>query len=115
MEYRTLGRTGLWVSEVCLGTMTFGNQTMEPEAFEIMDAAAQAGVNFIDTADVYPLGGSLETVGRTEEIVGNWLRGKRDQYVLATKSYGPTAQGRNARGSSRRHMIEAVDASLRRL
>jgi aryl-alcohol dehydrogenase-like predicted oxidoreductase len=100
MEYRTLGRSGLWVSEVCLGTMTFANQTAEPEAFEIMDAAAEAGVNFIDTADVYPLGGSLETVGDTEVIVGNWLKGRRDKYVLATKSTarpvrGPTTAARH--------------------
>ncbi|HEY8489892.1 MAG TPA: aldo/keto reductase [Dehalococcoidia bacterium] len=115
MEYRSLGRTGLKVSEICLGTMTFGNQADEREAFAIMDAAADAGVNFIDTADVYPLGGTLETVGRTEEIVGRWLQGRRDRFVLATKCTGATGTGPNDRGSSRRHILEAVDASLRRL
>ena len=115
MEYRSLGRTGLKVSQICLGTMTFGNQADEREAFAIMDAAAEAGVNFIDTADVYPLGGTLETVGRTEEIVGRWLQGRRDRFVLATKCTGAMGPGPNDRGSSRRHIIEAVDASLRRL
>lgn len=115
MEFRSLGRTGLTVSEICLGTMTFGNQTDEPEAFAIMDVAAEAGVNFLDTADVYPLGGTLETVGRTEEIVGKWLKGKRDRFVLATKCTAPVGPGPNDRGSSRRHILQAVDASLRRL
>ncbi len=95
--------------------MTFGNQTDEPEAGRIMSAAADAGVNFIDTADVYPLGGTLSTVGRTEEIVGGWLAGKRESFVLATKCTGATGPGPNDRGSSRRHILEAVDASLRRL
>jgi aryl-alcohol dehydrogenase-like predicted oxidoreductase len=115
MELRSLGRTGLKVSIVCLGTMTFGNQADEREAFAIMEAAAEAGVNFMDTADVYPLGGTLETVGRTEEIVGRWLKGKRDRFVLATKCTFPTGPEPNDRGSSRRHILQAVDASLRRL
>ena len=115
MEYRALGKTGLKVSKICLGTMTFGNQTAEPEAFAIMSAAAEAGVNFIDTADVYPLGGDLSTVGHTEQIVGGWLSGKRQNFVLATKCTGATGPGPNDRGSSRRHIFEAVDASLRRL
>jgi len=115
MEFRSLGRTGLKVSEVCLGTMTFGNQADEREAFVIMDSAAEAGVNFIDSADVYPIGGSLETVGRTEEIVGRWLKGKRDRFVVATKCTGAMGPGPNDRGSSRKHVLEAVDASLKRL
>jgi aryl-alcohol dehydrogenase-like predicted oxidoreductase len=115
MEFRSLGRTGLKVSVVCLGTMTFGNQADERESFAIMEAAAEAGVNFMDTADVYPLGGTLETVGRTEEIVGRWLKGKRDRFVLATKCTFPTGPEPNDRGSSRRHILQAVDASLRRL
>jgi aryl-alcohol dehydrogenase-like predicted oxidoreductase len=115
MEFRSLGRTGLKVSEICLGTMTFGNQADEREAFAVMDAAAEAGINFMDTADVYPLGGTLETVGRTEEIVGKWLKGKRDRFVLATKCTFPTGPEPNDRGSSRRHVLQAVDASLRRL
>src|SRR5581483_5005400 len=115
MEIRSLGRSGLKVSEICLGTMTFGTVSDEQEAFAIMDTAADAGVNFIDTADVYPMEGSLETVGRTEEIVGSWLKGKRDRFVLATKSTGAMGPGPNDKGSSRKHMIDAVEASLRRL
>jgi aryl-alcohol dehydrogenase-like predicted oxidoreductase len=115
VEFRFLGRTGLRVSEICLGTMTFGGQADERESFAIMDAAADADVNFLDTADVYPLGGSLETVGRTEEIVGKWLKGKRDRFVVATKCTFPTGPGPNDRGSSRRHILQAVDASLRRI
>lgn len=115
MEFRSLGRTGLKVSEICLGTMTFGNQADEREAFAIMDTAAEAGVNFIDTADVYPIGGTLETVGRTEEIVGRWLKGKRDRFVVATKCTGAMGPGPNDRGSSRRHILQAIDASLERL
>jgi aryl-alcohol dehydrogenase-like predicted oxidoreductase len=115
MQFRSLGHTGLKVSQICLGTMTFGNQADEPESFAIMEAAADAGVNFMDTADVYPLGGTLDTVGRTEEIVGKWLKGKRDRFVLATKCTFPTGPEPNDRGSSRRHILQAVDASLRRL
>ena len=110
-----LGRTGLKVSEICLGTMTFGLQTERDEAFAIMDVAEAGGIDFIDVADVYPVGGTLETVGRTEEIVGEWLAGKRDRFVVATKVYNPMGPGPNDEGNSRRHVIEACDASLRRL
>jgi aryl-alcohol dehydrogenase-like predicted oxidoreductase len=110
-----LGRTGLKVSEVCLGTMTFGLQTDRDESFAIMDAAEQAGIDFIDVADVYPVGGTLETAGRTEEIVGDWLHGKRDRFVVATKVHMPMGPGPNDRGNSRRHVVAACDASLRRL
>jgi 1-deoxyxylulose-5-phosphate synthase len=110
-----LGRTGLKISEICLGTMTFGLQTNRDEAFAIMDVADEAGVDFIDTADAYPVGGTLETAGRTEEIVGEWLDGKRDRFVVATKVYNAMGPGPNDRGLSRRHVIEACDASLRRL
>ncbi|MGE0685705.1 MAG: aldo/keto reductase [Dehalococcoidia bacterium] len=113
MKYRNLGNTGLKVSELCLGTMTFGNQTEEPEAHAIISAAADAGVNFIDTANVYPIGSPL--LGRTEEIVGNWLKGRRSEYVLATKCTGVAGPGPNDHGSSRRHIMEAVEGSLRRL
>jgi aryl-alcohol dehydrogenase (NADP+) len=80
-----------------------------------MDAAAEGGITFIDTADVYPLGGDRETVGRTEEIVGRWLKGKRDDFIVATKCFGPMGPRRWQRGSSRKHVLEAIDASLRRL
>ena len=85
VKVKRLGRTGLKVTEVCLGTMTFGYQCDEQASFKIMDTAAELGVNFIDTADVYPVPVSLESAGRTEEIIGKWLHGKRDDFVLATK------------------------------
>ena len=115
MKIRRLGRTGLKVTEVCLGTMTFGHQCDEQTSFAILDAAADAGVNFIDTADVYPIPVSLETAGRTEEIVGRWLRGKRDDFVLATKCRMQMGTGPNDVGLSRKHVLAAIDASLKRL
>ena len=110
-----MGRTGLKVSEICLGTMTFGNQADESTSFAIMDVAADAGVNFFDTADAYPLGSTLEMKGRTEEIVGKWLKGKRDDFILATKVHGIMGPRPNDKGLSRRHIMEACEASLRRL
>jgi aryl-alcohol dehydrogenase-like predicted oxidoreductase len=110
-----LGRTGLKISEICLGTMTFGLQTDRGESFDIMDAAEYAGVDFFDVADVYPVGGTLETAGRTEEIVGEWLASKRDRFVLATKVYGAMGPQPNDTGLSRRHIMAACEASLRRL
>src|SRR5947209_6348831 len=85
MQIRRMGRSGLKVSEICLGTMTFGHQCDERTSMAIMDKAADKGVTFLDTADVYPAPPTLETVGRTEEIVGRWLHGQRARYVLATK------------------------------
>jgi aryl-alcohol dehydrogenase (NADP+) len=95
--------------------MTFGLQSDEDTSRAILDSAAEAGVTFIDTADVYPLGGDLTTVGRTEEIVGRWLAGRRQEMVIATKCVGPTGRQRWDRGASRRHIVDAVHASLRRL
>jgi aryl-alcohol dehydrogenase-like predicted oxidoreductase len=115
MKMRRLGRTGLKVSEICLGTMTFGHQCDQGEAFRIMDRAAAHGVNFIDTADVYPVPPFVETAGRTEEIVGAWLEGKREQYVLATKCRMRVGPGPNDEGLSRRHIMKAAEDSLRRL
>lgn len=117
MKIKRLGRTGLKVSEICLGTMTFGNQADEQTAFAIMDIADHAGINFVDTADVYPLGGNLDQVGSTEVIVGNWLkqRGARDRIVLATKCRGAMSADPNDEGLSRRHIISACEASLKRL
>ncbi|HEU5196813.1 MAG TPA: aldo/keto reductase, partial [Methylomirabilota bacterium] len=83
-----LGRTGLHVSRLCLGTMTFGVQCDEAASRAILDRAAALGLTFLDTADVYPLGGTAETVGRTEEILGRWLRGRRQHFIVATKGYG---------------------------
>lgn len=115
MKLKRLGRTGLKVTEVCLGTMTFGQQCDEPTSFAIMDEAAAQGVSFIDTADVYPVPVAMELVGRTEEIVGRWLRGKREDFVLATKCRIAMGSGANDAGLSRKHILAAIDASLRRL
>ena len=115
MKTVRLGRTGLKVSEICLGTMTFGLQTERAESFAIMDTAAEGGIDFFDVADVYPLGGTLETVGRTEEFVGDWLAGKRENFVLATKTFNPMGPRPNDAGNSRKHVIAACEASLRRL
>jgi len=115
MEHVRLGRSGLPVSRICLGTMTFGLQVEEDGAHAILDRAAELGVTFLDLADVYPLGGDLTTVGRTEEIVGRWLAGKRDDFVVATKCFGPMGTHPWQAVNSRRHIVDAVDASLRRL
>jgi 1-deoxyxylulose-5-phosphate synthase len=115
MKTKHMGRTGLKVSEVCLGTMTFGLQCDEPTSVAIMDTALEFGVDFFDTSDAYPLGGNLGTIGRTEEIIGRWLKGRRDQIVLATKCFVPTGKAPNQSGLSRKHIFEAVEGSLRRL
>src|SRR5215470_7510593 len=115
MKTKRMGRTGLKVSEICLGTMTFGRQCDEASSFSIMDTAVEMGVDFFDTADVYPVGGGLDTVGRTEEVVGKWLKGKRDKIVLATKCWGAMGRRANEQGLSRKHIFDAVEGSLRRL
>jgi len=117
VEYRRLGRAGLKVSALCLGTMTFGSQCDRETSFAIMDAAVEGGITFFDTADAYPSPSSLETNGLTEEIVGEWirLRRQRQRVILATKCHEPMGREPNDRGLSRKHILEAVDASLRRL
>nr|WP_276508840.1 aldo/keto reductase [Trinickia caryophylli] len=115
MEYRKLGRTGLSVSRLCLGTMTFGFQTDEETAGRIMATAADVGVTFFDTADVYPLGGGDERAGETERIVGRWLKGQRQRFVLATKAVGKMGPSPWDQGASRKHLLDAIDASLARL
>lgn len=109
------GKTGLQVSELCLGTMTFGLQCDAERSHAILDAAAEGGIDFLDTADVYPLGGDLSTRGRTEEIVGAWLQGKRQRYIVATKCVAVVGDKPWDRGMSRKHVLDAIDASLRRL
>jgi aryl-alcohol dehydrogenase-like predicted oxidoreductase len=108
MEYRALGKSGLKVSPLCLGTMMFGGPTDEPTAARIVAKARDQGVNFVDTADGY-------TGGKSEEVVGRAIREHRSWWVLATKIANPTGQGPNARGLSRRHVNHAVDGSLGRL
>jgi aryl-alcohol dehydrogenase-like predicted oxidoreductase len=115
MKIKRLGRTGLHVTEICLGTMTFGNQCDEPTSHAIMNKAFEAGVTFFDTADVYPLGATPDMVGRTEAYIGSWLKGHREQIVLATKFAGQVGNGMNDRGGSRKHILQAVENSLRRL
>ena len=115
MQHVRFGRTGLQVSRLCLGTMTFGLQCDEAASFAILDAAAQAGITFLDTADVYPLGGTVDIAGRTEEIVGKWLRGRREQYIVATKCSGKMGNAPWQQGTSRKHVMNAIDASLKRL
>jgi aryl-alcohol dehydrogenase-like predicted oxidoreductase len=114
MQYAHLGRTGLKVSRLCLGTMNFGPQTSEPDSFAIMDKALEVGVNFFDTANRY--GGRLGA-GTTEQIIGRWLAqgGRREQIVLATKVYGAMGEGQNDRGLSAYHIRQACEDSLRRL
>lgn len=110
MEYTTLGRTGMQVSKLCLGTMMLGSwgNTDRDECERIVLSALESGVNFVDTADVY-------ADGETEEIIGRALRGRRDSVVLATKFHNPMGDGVNQRGNSRRWIAEAVEGSLRRL
>jgi NDP-hexose 2,3-enoyl reductase len=115
MEYTNLGRTGLSVSRLCLGTMNFGPHTTEPDSFAIMDRAREHGINFFDTANVY---GWKQGEGVTEQIVGRWFAqggDRRDQVVIATKVYGKMGDGPNDRGLSARHIIAACNESLRRL
>jgi aryl-alcohol dehydrogenase (NADP+) len=115
MQYVKFGGAGLRVSRLCLGTMTFGLQCDEARSHAIMDAAASGGIDFFDTADVYPLGGGRTTAGRTEEIVGGWLKGKRHDFILATKCVGQMGPKPWELGMSRKHILDAIDASLRRL
>lgn len=115
MKIRRMGRTGLKVSEICLGTMTFGHQCDEKTSFAIMNKAADKGVFFIDSADAYPVPPSPETAGRTEEIIGNWLQGQRDRYVVATKCRLKVGHAANDEGLSRLHILRAAEKSLKRL
>ena len=115
MEYTNLGRTGLLVSRLCLGTMNFGPQTSEPDSYAIMDRALEHGLNFFDTANVY---GWKLGEGVTEQIIGRWLAqggGRREKVVLATKVYGKMGDWPNEQGLSARHIVSACEASLRRL
>ena len=114
MQYTNLGRTGLKVSRLCLGTMNFGTQTSEAESHAIMDHALATGINFFDTADRY---GRDVSLGFTEEIIGRWLAqgGRRERIVLATKVFGAMGDGVNDRGLSAYHIRKACEDSLRRL
>ena len=118
MEYRNLGRTGLKVSELCLGTMQFGWTADQETSFRILDQALEAGINFLDTADIYSRWVPGNPGGVSETIIGSWLKGsdlQRDQIVIATKVRGRMGEGPNAEGLSRAHILQAVENSLRRL
>lgn len=121
MEYRRLGRSDIEVSILCLGSMTWGEQNSEAEAFQQMDYAVAQGINFIDTAEMYSAPSRRETYGRSEEIIGSWLaaRGNRERIVLATKVTGPSDGFDYMRGErtrlNKRHIDAAIEGSLRRL
>lgn len=108
MNYRTLGKAGVKVSPLCLGTMMFGGPTDEAESIRIMHRALDEGINFFDTANMY-------NQGRSEEVVGKAIRDRRDQVILATKGRQKMGEGPNEQGASRRHLMQALDASLKRL
>ncbi|WP_404295753.1 NADP(H)-dependent aldo-keto reductase [Halomonas sp.] len=118
MQTRPLGTTGIEVSRLCLGTMTFGEQNSEAEAHEQLDRAVAFGINFIDTAEMYPVPPKAETQGSTERYIGSWLkqRGSRDDVIIATKASGPGLE--HIRGGprlTREHLRQAIDESLARL
>lgn len=118
MDYRKLGRTGLKVSPLCMGTMQFGWSLNETDTHRILSATVDAGINFIDTADIYSKWVEGNPGGVSETYIGNWMKKNkipRDQIVLATKVRGEMGKGPNDQGLSRAHIINAVDASLRRL
>ena len=120
MKYTTLPGTDIKVSKICLGTMTFGNQNTESEGFDQMDLALEKGVNFFDTAELYPVPANAKTQGETERIMGNWLHktGNRSKIILATKAAGPgayTAHIRDNISFNKKNITEALDNSLKRL
>jgi aryl-alcohol dehydrogenase-like predicted oxidoreductase len=108
MDFRSLGRTGVRVSQLCFGTMSFGGDADEAMSARMYRACREAGINFFDSADQY-------NKGRSEEILGELMRGHRDELVIATKSFNPTGEDVNARGNSRRHIMRAIERSLKRL
>ena len=117
METRKMGRHGLEIPVLCLGTMTFGLQVDEAGSRAILDKAADHGLIYLDTSDAYPLGGTTDTAGETEAIIGRWMkeRGNREDIILTTKCFAPTRRGPNTWGLSRQHIMDAIDGSLRRL
>src|SRR5216110_308722 len=108
MNHRALGRTGIRVSQLCFGTMSFGGDADEDMSARMYGAVREAGINFFDCADQY-------NKGRSEEILGRLMSGHRDELVVTTKCYNPVGPDVNARGGSRRHIARAIEASLRRL
>jgi aryl-alcohol dehydrogenase-like predicted oxidoreductase len=116
MHYRRVGQSGLKVSALCLGTMTFGWSADEPTSFAIMDAAVAAGINFFDTADIYSFWVDGNVGGESETIIGKWLKTQvRSDIIIATKVRGKMSDKPNGQGLSRHHIIHSAEASLRRL
>jgi aryl-alcohol dehydrogenase-like predicted oxidoreductase len=122
MEHRRLGKSAIYVSDICMGTMVFGSQTDETTSHRILDRCLDAGINFYDTAENYPVPPKLEWAGRTEEIFGRWLKGKnRDAIIVATKVCGPShgwikgSQRAEMTALDRHNIIRAIDGSLQRL
>lgn len=115
MQYARLGSTGIEVSRLCMGTATFGAQANEQASFAMLDACAEQGVNFIDTANAYPLGSAPADKGQSERIVGRWLQGRRHRFVVATKGGAVMGPLSWESGNSRKNLLDAVDASLKRL
>ena len=119
MNYRKLGNTDLDVSTICLGTMTWGEQNTQEEGFEQMDYALDRGINFFDTAELYAIPPKKETYGKTEEIIGNWFKEKknREKVILATKTAGPGNSWIRGGGNQydKKNLTEAVNQSLKRL
>ncbi len=117
MDYTRLGNTGIKVSKIILGTMQFGWRINEEESFKVMDKALEIGINCFDTANIYTYWSENSYPGKTEEIIGRWLkdRGTRDELILATKLRGPMSDNINDRGLSRRHVHQAISGSLKRL
>ncbi len=108
MQYRLLGDTGVWVSSLCMGTMTFGREADRATSAVLYQRCREVGINFFDCADVY-------AGGESERILGELIHGHRDEVVITSKVFGSTGNDRNARGTSRRHVLAAVEASLKRL
>ncbi|MFK8050735.1 MAG: aldo/keto reductase [Halioglobus sp.] len=122
MKHRRLGKSGIVVSDICMGTMTFGGQADEKTSFEILDRAYDAGIDFYDTAEMYPVPPDLKYAGRTEEILGRWMKTKdRDSLIIASKVAGPShvwikaVQRAGKTGLDRHHIVRAVEASLKRM
>jgi aryl-alcohol dehydrogenase-like predicted oxidoreductase len=108
MQYHLLGDTGVWVSSLCMGTMTFGREADRPTSAALYQRCREAGINFFDCADVY-------AGGESERILGELIHSHRDEVIITSKVFGATGKDRNARGASRRHIVAAVEASLNRL
>src|ERR671932_556405 len=117
MDYRTLGKSGLKVAPICLGTMQFGWTADEQASFRVLDAYVEAGGNFIDTADVYSRWAPGNKGGESETVLGAWMAARRNRQaiVMATKVCGPMGPGPNDAGLSRQHIMQGVEASLKRL